>query len=219
MKKFLSLLMVLVIVIIIVQGYKWVTGSTNDKLNEKLVEAQEIVNKNNDEENEEKIKRLEIQALQNPEIINEAMIKVGELVVFKSGVTYKDVVRNTNFWGAKEAYVDLKFKYGISYDFTKVAVDKFVEKTVYIKVNKFDLGIEFIEEDTDTSNIKSESTWLAHQFKPADTEAIRDNAKVKVREFVQNYQEAYIQGMESLKENLKGFVLKLGYDNVVFVET
>lgn len=218
MKKFISMLMVITIIVVGYNVYLWGTRSTDDKLAETQAEAQKIIDETKKKEQEEKMRKLEIQALQNPDIVNEAMTKVGKLIVFESGVTYTDVIRETSFWGAKETTFDLKYNYGISYDFTKVKVDKFVEKTVYIKLSKNDLKIGYIEENNENSKIDGDATWFESEYSAEDINLARDNAKVKVREFIEGYQDAYIESMKSLKEQLKGFILKLGYDNVIFVE-
>lgn len=216
MKKLICLLLIIIAVIL---GYAYFNKTTTaDKvIEQKQQELQSLIDKNQQEVQEEKMRKLEIQTLQNPEIINSEMTKVGKLIVFESNITYADVLRKKTFWGTKELNIDLKYKYGISYDLTNIIVDRFEDKIVYIKLSKYDLNLEYIDEDNENSIINSDTSWFASAFDVEVVDAVRDNAKIKLTEYINNYQEAYDNSMSNLEDNLRRLILKLGYSDVQFI--
>ena len=121
MKKIIFIIFLIIGIII---GYKGLTF-TNDKLPQSIKENQvdkqiNTIQKELDQykqkEQEEKIRRLRIQQLQNPEIINKELTKVGELTVLKGTTTYSDVLKESNWYSSKELNIDFTFNYGISID-------------------------------------------------------------------------------------------------------
>jgi hypothetical protein len=221
MKKYLKFLfksfVIGVIIYFSVSGYllyKHYHPTPKDKDNQ-LVVLQTKVDELTQKQQEEKAKRIKLQALQDPEIITDKLQKVSKLLVYKGVISYNDLLKESTFWGSKSIQLKLKYNYGISYELKNVVVDSFYDDKVVIKLSKNELKLEYVEVDKE-SKIDSNKEWFSNEYTPQDTEIILEQSQESVRQKIENDRGIYDKAFESLKESIKDIVLKLGYKDVIF---
>jgi len=223
MKKIIFIIFLIIGIII---GYKGLTF-TNDKLPQSIKENQvdkqiNTIQKELDQykqkEQEEKIRRLRIQQLQNPEIINKELAKTGELIIFTGITTYNDNIKESNWYSSKSLDINYVFNFGISIDLNDIKINKFIEDSVIIDIPSSRLHIQYVELDTSKSKLLSSKTVLSKQFTPEDINIINQNSQKDITNKINNSKDIFDQSLTSLKDNLKELISKLGYKNIVFNE-
>jgi hypothetical protein len=190
--------------------------NTNDI---QVTKLQSQLDKYKQAEQKEEIRKLELLAMQNPEIIQKELVNVGKLIVNEGNYTYQDTIEISKWYGHKELYIDLNYKYGIAIDLNTITIDKFVDKIVYITIPIGEIKLEYIELVNELSKIDGDKSGLVSQFTPQDINIIIENTNDKVRNTIEDNRSIYTDSLISLKENIKSLVLKLGYDDVVFEES
>lgn len=222
MKKLGFIFLLIMIILGLYYGYQFFHTDSpvnqEAQFNDDIANLQGEIDKYKQAEQEEKMRQLELQALQNPDIILDKCKEVGDLIVYEGVSTYEDTIRETSFWGAKNLAVKLIYKFGISYDLSMIQVARFVDRTVYIKLDKAELKLKYIELNTEESKTDGTTEWFESQFKPDDVKMIMDNAQIKTKEKINNSKEDFEKAMESLKNNIRGLVLNLDYDGAEFEE-
>jgi hypothetical protein len=194
-------------------GYTYFKPKTVDS---KINELQDLIDKNKSDEQVEQIRKLKLQQLQNPEIINKELTKVGKLLVYQGTTEYSDIIKESNFWGSKTLDLHLYYNFGISIELQKIIVDRFYDKTVVLNIPKQELQLEYIEMDTTKSKVNGEKKWFNSNYKPDEVDMILVNAQEKTRNTIINDKDSFDTAADNLKAYLKDFVLKLGYDDVIF---
>lgn len=223
MKK---IFIVILFVVGFIIGYKGL-NYTNDKspqtidknqLDNQIDTIQKELDTYKQKEQEEKLRKLKIQQLQNPEIINNEFIKVGELIVYKGNYTYKDIIREKNWYSKRELNIDFKFNFGMAFNIKNIIINKFIDDVVVLDINKNQIKIQYIELDIKESKIDSTKSILSSEFKPQDIGILAENTQKTVADTIHNNKSIYDTSLDSLKENLKELILKLGYKDVIFNE-
>jgi hypothetical protein len=171
-------------------------------------------------EQEEKIRKIQLQALQNPEIIITKFKEIGKLKVYEGQWQYSDILREKNWYSSKEVDLKLLFNYGIAIDLQTVLQSniKITGENVIIKIPKKEVKLDYIELDTENTTVTSTKTWLASQYKPEDIRMIFNQARNKTREEIGSNKEVFNKSIDSLKNNLRLVVLALNYKEVIFEE-
>ena len=199
-------------------NHKIIAKPETSVVDNRIDEIQAEIDKYKEKEQEEKLRRLRLQQLQNPEIIQGEFQKVGLLITYKGKMTYSDIIRESKWYGKKELHIELKYNIGIGIDLNKIVIDKFVDDVVVIKIPKKELKLQYVELNSGESQINGERTLFQKQYKPEDIETVIENAQGEVIDKINNSNDMFVKSMESLQEVIKELVLKLGYSDVIFTE-
>jgi hypothetical protein len=202
---------------------------TNDKTtdSEKInhqVEKQNFDNSKTEEEllkykmkeQEEKAEKDRIEALQNPEIIEKELQKVGKLITYEGKIYYNDEVIHKTFLAQRKLTLKLLYKFGIAIDLNNITIEDYIEDTVVLKIPDNSLILEYIQYLPEESTINGEKSLLAKYFKPEEVKVILDEAQNTTIERINNTDAIFEKANESLRENLEKLILKLGYKKVIF---
>lgn len=203
----IKMYMLIIVAIICFIGYKYfslnsISNSSYKALNNEL------------KTHKEKIRELEIERLQNPEIIIDNFKKVGNLVIYEGEVKYKDIIKEKSFWGKKTLDLNLEYNFGMVYPLNKIEVIQIIDKLVVVKVPKEYLQIGYVE--LNNTSFNSSKTWFTSNFKAEDVQIILDQSKEKVKQNIINNKNIYSETTNSLNDRLKELILKLGYEKIVF---
>jgi len=230
MVKFFKFILVLVAIGVIVIAYldykqskqieptpvQQVTQDTNDLQNQ-IKDLENTVNTYKLKAQEDKLRKIRLQQLQNPEIITNELQKVNQLIISEGIVTYTDYIKEGNWFANKSLDISLAYNFGIVMDLNKISV-RFSEETVILTIPKSEVKLKYVELDTENSKIDGEKSWLSKQFVPEDIKGIIDIAQEIVTEKLTNNKEVFNEALVNLKDNLRELVGKLGYQDVIFVE-
>lgn len=195
-------------------GYQYTKQNTKDTVNNELSNLEKQLDKYKDEQNKEKMRQLELQTLQNPQLILNQFKNTGKLITYEGSLKYEDVIKEDSFWGSRELVLNLKYNVGIGIDLTTIQDISFNEKTVIIKIPKNELKIEYVELSNE-SKINSKKKFFMGNYTPEDIKMILDNSQTKINEYINNHKEYYDTAFQSLKDNLSQLILKIGYDKVI----
>jgi hypothetical protein len=226
MKKFFIVLLFIALIIVgfmIYSDYKathktpdQIVDSRLDESQKQLDEANSKLDEIKQQEYKNTLRKLELAKLQNPEILNKAFEKVGKLTTYEGKSQYSDIIKEKSFWGSKSLDLTLIYNFGIAIDLNTIVVESFFEKTVVLQIPKSELKLQYIEVNTKDTKVISTKTWLAKNYNANDMKLVLDNAQDKTKESIEGSKDIFDKAMESLKESLKEFILKLGYDDVIF---
>jgi hypothetical protein len=175
------------------------------------------LNKYKEQEQQEKIRALELQILQDPQIVINELNQVGKLIVYEGQSNYEDYIVESNFWGSRAINLNLKYNFGISIELNTINVKEIYNKTIVLNIPKQEFKIEYVELDN-KSKLESNKEWFISQYKPEDIKIIFNQANDKVRWQILSDKSIFDKSSESLKSNLRELILKLGYEDVKFEE-
>lgn len=175
------------------------------------------LDKYKEQEQKEKVRALELQVLQDPQIVINELNKVSKLIVYEGQSDYEDYIVESNFWGSRTINLNLQYNFGISIELNKINVKEIYQKTVVLNIPKQEFKIEYVELDN-KSKLESNKEWFIAQYKPEDIKIIFNQANDKVRWKILNDKSIFDMASESLKSNLRELILKLGYEEVKFEE-
>lgn len=201
-----------------VYAYKEITKTEAQKYDERLAQLQDEVDKATKERQDEELRKIKLQELQNPEIINNKLSEVGKLIVLEGSTQYSDIIKESNFWGSKELDVVLTYNFAIAIDLNQIVVSRFYDKTAVLQIPKDKLLLDYVELNMDETKIQGTKTWFNKEYKPEDVRLILDNAQETTTEELNKNRELFDDALENLKYQLREFVLQLNYDDVVFEE-
>jgi hypothetical protein len=217
MKLIRKTIIILCIFILIGIGIGIYRQTHTDKNNE-ITKLENKVDQLTQEEQAEKLRKAQLLALQNPEIIMNECERVGQLLIYKNSTTYRDIIKENSFWGSKSIYLDLTYNFGITYDLNNITVDCFEDDTVYLKVDKSRLMLSYIELDNESSKVESKKSIFIKQFKPEDVKILIQQSTDKTRQSINSNQEMFNMAMNNLKEELGKMAVNLGYGKCVVEE-
>lgn len=230
MRKLINLLLLTALVLFIIsnidiKNFNLQQTNANEQNNSNVIkQLQKDVAEYKNAELEKKKREEELkQQLQNPEIIKDKFKKVGNLVVYEGVMDYKDIIKEDSLFASRKLDINLKYKFGISIDFSMINVGNYYGDTdmgqiVVIQIPKNKFKIEYVELDTKNSEFNSTKSWLAKQYKPEDIDFILKQSKEKVTMDIMNDKKIFDNSMVSLKESVKGIVVKLGWKKPIFEE-
>lgn len=167
-------------------------------------------------EQEEKEKQEKITALQNPEIIEKELSKVGKLITYEGKINYNNEIVHKGFLNSRKLTFKLTYKFGIAIDLNNVIIDDYIEDTVVLKIPRDGLVLEYIQMLPEESYVNGEKSWLAKYFKPEEVKVLLDEAQNTTVENINSTDEIFAKADESLRENLERLILKLGYKKIIF---
>lgn len=162
-----------------------------------------------------RLRQAELDKIQNPEIVVSQLHAKGKLIVYGGEVEHKDLLTQKSFWGDKNLNLNLKYKFGISYDLSEIKVVSIVEKNVIIKVDINRLCLEYLELIND-SQVDGQSSLLVSDFKPDEVNMTLKNAYNKTTVTVNENREIFNQAFIELKTKLTELISKMGYTKVIF---
>ena len=98
MKKLVFLILVFIAGYIVCLNYNILPDKNNNSentniINNTLNDLQAKIDTYKQKEQEEKIRKIELQQLQDPEIINTNLANVGKLLVYEGTIQYSDIIR------------------------------------------------------------------------------------------------------------------------------
>jgi hypothetical protein len=224
MKKFLLVLMILLIMFCIgFCQYKsspklYSNSDQYQQTDSNTKELQAELDKYIQQEQEDKLHKLKLQTLQNPEIINTEFINVGKLIVYQGKVSYSDCLREKRWYGTKEMNIELKYNFGIGIDISLITVKEFIETTVVLEIPKSELVLEYIELNSKESSINGSKTWFSSNYNSNDVNLVLQDAQSKTRSNIESNKDIFNKAMKNLKVDIRELVLKLGYDDVIVEE-
>jgi hypothetical protein len=223
MKKFLILLVFIAFILGSYIGYSYfqkmqpsVEAQVDQQINADIEALENELSTYKDKMNQEKVRKLELQALQNPEIITQELNKVGKLLVYQGKEQYSDYLKETTLLTKQELTIQITYNFGIAIDLNSIIVNKFYDKTVLIKIPKDEIKLEYIEADGDNFTLNEDRNWLTDGFTPDEIEMVVESAFEETKNKIINDKQVFLDSMESLKENLRELILKLGFEEVIF---
>lgn len=166
----------------------------------------------------DEIRKIQLEALQNPEIISTKFKEISELLVYEGEYKISDLLKEENWYSSKSLNIEMYFNYGISIDLQKVEVSKIIEKTVILKIPKNELKIKYVELNTTKQKMNSEVSFFAKQYSPEEVTIITNSLREKARTAINNDKAIFNKSIESLKKSLKNIILKLNYKNIIYEE-
>jgi hypothetical protein len=232
-KKFIILMIIAIFLPFVIGGIgALLRGTANTKFSNeneaitstKQIEKQEFQNSKTEEEllkyklkeQEEKAKQDKIEALQNPEIIEKELEKVGRLITYQGKIFYDNTVIHKGFLSSRKLTLKLLYKFGIAIDLNNIEIVEYIEDTVILKIPSDNLVLEYIQTLPEDSIINGERSILAKYFTPEEIKVILDEAQNTTIERINNTDEMFVKAEESLRENLEKVILRLGYNKVIF---
>lgn len=192
--------------------------NTIDPRDQKISELSDKISELTEEKQNEELRKAELLALQDPEIVYDKCREVGQLITYESSVTYSDIIKETSFWGSKEMTLKLIYNFGITYDLNQIEVDGFYNDKVVIRVYKDKLILKYLELDMENSDTRNSKSWLSKKFTTEDQEIMMKQATSKTRQLVEDNKEIFDTGMLNLKEQLKSLTQNLGYSDCIVEE-
>ena len=164
----------------------------------------------------------ELKKLQNPNIIQNELRKVGEITSLKGKYKYLSKISNKDKifdkFTLREITLDFEYNYGIgigSLDYLKVS--KIENGIAYISIPKNRIQLIYIEQNTQNSRIINENNmFLFDQFSPSDTQILSTQAQQNVVNAIGKDNKLFNTAMINLQEDIEGLVLRLGYEKVIF---
>lgn len=189
-----------------------------DSTQKEINNLKDTVNKYRLKEQEEELRKIRLQQLQNPEIITNELSNISHLIVYRGQLTYNDFIKEGNWFANKSMTLNLVFNFGIAIDLKTILVSRFIEDIPVIKIPKNELKLEYVELDAKSSKINGEKTLLSNQFTPEDVKGIIGNAKDSVTNKITNDKSVYYNALINLKSDIRDLVLKLNYRDVIFEE-
>lgn len=177
----------------------------------RMKELEEELRQKKEKEYEEELRRIKLEKLQNPEIINAEMESVGKLVVYKGKANYSNTFDESKFLRPKKISVNLQYKFGISMDLKNIVVSEFIEDVVVLKIHKDQLEIEYVELNEESIEVSEEVKLLAKEYTKEDLNKILAIGKSATLGRIQGNKDIHDKAIESLKKNVQEMVLSLGY--------
>jgi len=164
----------------------------------------------------------ELKKLQNPNIIQNELRKVGEITSLKGKYKYLSKISNKdkifNKFTLREITLDFEYNYGIginSLEYIKVL--KIEDGKVYISIPKNRIQLLYIEQNMQNSKIIDGNTmFLFDQFSPSDTQILSSQAQQNVVNAIGKDKKLFDTAMINLQDVVEGLVLDFGYEQVVF---
>lgn len=193
-----------------------VVNTIVDKGSERIEELESELNKYKTKEYKEELRRLKLEKLQNPEIINSELEGVGRLVVYTGKATYSNTFNESKFLRPKKITVDLAYRFGISVDLKNIVVSEFIEDVVVLQIHRDQLKIEYVELDEESIKILEEVKLLAKEFTKGDINEILAIGKSTTTSRIAANKGIYDKALESLKNNVEEMVLSLGFRKIIF---
>jgi hypothetical protein len=157
----------------------------------------------------------ELERLSNPQIIAKELSKTGKIVTYESKVGYTDTVSEKSFWGTKTVYIDMTFRFGISFELKKLKVAEIIDDMAVIQIPMDAAVLDYIE-IVDEVKVNGEKSTFVGNFTPDETSAIMVNAQTETIKRIENTDEIYQEATRQLKECLTELIQKLGYKRIVF---
>lgn len=220
MKKILKFILFLVVIYLVVGGYQlYKEYHPTVKIRDKQLQTLQIqIDELTKRDQEEKVRRIKLQTLQNPEIITDKFQNISKLLVYEGVMSYSDVIKESSWYGSKSLTIELKYNYGIGYDLGNVVVKNIFNDNgniVVINIPKDQLKIEYVELDKE-SKLDSNKKWFNSGYTANDIEIILEQSQEKTRQKIENNKEIYFNAYDNLQETIKEIVKKLGFKDVVF---
>ena len=158
--------------------------------------------------------------MQNPTIIRNQIRKVGKLTSLEGQYKYQSKIIDKGFMDLtlREITLDFTYNFGMGMDLQYITIYKVENKTVYIKIPKNRVQLQYIELNSQDSRIiEGKKMILVNQFSPSDTEILMKQSQQKVVNMIGTDKELFSDAMINLQEQLEKLVLSLGYyERVVF---
>jgi len=167
-------------------------------------------------EQEEKAKQDKIEALQNPELIEKELTKVGKLITYEGKIFYDDSIIHKGFLNSRKLTLKLLYKFGIAINLNDIVIDEYIEDIVVLRIPRDGLVLEYIQMLPEESYVNGEKSLLAKYFKPKEVKVLLDEAYYTTQERINNTDAIFVKAEESLRENLESLILRLGYKKVIF---
>jgi hypothetical protein len=198
----------------------WYIGNNSKdnstEINQRISAIQGELDKYKNQEQQEKVRELELQALQNPQVVIDQFKKVGKLITYEGKASYEDVIKEDTFWGSRQLTLDLKYNFGISMDLSKVEVINVSNRLVTLQIPKDKLLLEYLELNPELSKVKSKKTWFLSDFMPTEVKYILSNAYIITKNRIISTKGIFDMAYTNLQDNLTSLMHELGYDKVEF---
>jgi len=211
MKKFIFFLVVITLFATIISNKSLVL---NAPINVKTEQSQlGDYQKEIDRANELKKK------MENPVIVQTALRKVRKITTLEGNYRYGSVITDKGFMDLtlREMTLDLKFKFGIGMDLEHVKVMKVEGTTVFLKIPKNWVQLQYIQLNPDSKIINGKKMILVSQFNPSDVETLIEQSQQKVVNSIGANKNLFDTANINLQNELEKLVLSLGYyQQVIF---
>ena len=201
----------------VTEGIKTVTEYVQDTSKDELVmKLTEQLNEFKKFEAEEIKRQEKIKALQDPTIINTQLEKVGKLITYEGTANYVDKIVDKKFLKSRTLDVQLTYRFGIGMELSRIQVAGFMEDTVIINIPRNGLVLEYIELQGEKVILNEKTSMLAKEFSSDEIKTIIQSGQQTTTQQINSTKEIFIKAEESLKDNLRNLIVKLGYRQVIF---
>lgn len=156
---------------------------------------------------------------QTPEYVQNALKQVGKLIVLEGNYNYSNVVKDKIFMDItlRQMTFDLNYKFGLGMNLEYIIVKGIYDKIIVIQIPKRWIEIQYVELDTENSNIvDGKKIILASDFKPVDVQILLEQSQENVVEKIKSNDELFDQVVVNLKSELEVFLKGLGFKDVIF---
>jgi DNA-binding transcriptional regulator GbsR (MarR family) len=167
-------------------------------------------------EQEERLRKLQLEALCDPKIVNRNLRTQGKVISYEGTSTYEEIVTRKAFINTVQLDVKLIYKFGIGVDWSQLKVSRFVGDIVIMSISHNSLALYYLELSANESKTSSSKKFLTKDFEPEFVADILKRAEEKTYEKVRHEKDHYDEAYSMLKQQLKSFISHLGFNDVVF---
>jgi hypothetical protein len=115
---------------------------------------------------------------------------------------------------AKVLTVETKYKFGYSYDLSKIVIEKLKNNKIKITVYQSQLLLEYLQEIQGQQIIKSEKGIFATQFTPQQVVALTDRVNTYTHNNIINNKGIRLQAIESTKANILSIAAMFDFKDI-----
>lgn len=191
---------------------------TTKEKSETILDIQKQIEEEIRKEQEAKAEKERLARLSDPELISSNLRAVGKLTTFQGIETYQDTIIEKGFLKARGLDIEINYEFSLGIDLNKIYIEKIEGDEVTINIPKVAIQIQSLTRLNKDSYIHSTKTLFAKEYSPSLIDSIVEQSQDAVAEKINKTPEYFDKAYESLKDNLEGLILELGYTKVKFTE-
>lgn len=180
---------------------------------------EQLVNSPGRRVQETQIKKAEIQLQEkqlDANIIYDKFDEISELILQRGVLIYTNKITDKGFLNTKTLDLKLRYTYGLGIELNKIKVRQVISNVAYIQISIDQIKLKYVELDLDDSKVIGTKSILAKQFKPETIHIIMKQAQQKVSDTINMNRSLFRAAEKNLEKEIKGLLLSLGFDDVVF---
>jgi len=168
--------------------------------------------------NESKNREAELKAKNTPTMIQNQLEKVGKLTILEGQYKYFSKITDKGILDItlREMTLDFTYKFGLSASLENIKVVKVEGNTVILDVPKGKIGLQYIELSQDSKILDGQKMIFVSQFNPSEIATVINQSQQNVINKINTDGSLFDKAQVNLESELKGLLLKMGFENVVF---